>query len=43
MKIECSIDKGNNKGTSTTFIEDKSLEYMVFDIDCSFKVDLKNI
>lgn len=43
FKAECLVDKGNNADFSMTFVEENTMEFLAFDIDCSFKVDLKNL
>ncbi len=40
FEIESSIDRGNFSLTSLTYVEEETKEYIAFDIDSSFKVDL---
>lgn len=43
FKINCEVDKGNHSDFSMTFVEEFSTEYLILDIDASFKVDFTNM
>lgn len=43
FKIETSVKKGNMWAESSTFAEESTTEFIAFDIDSSFKVDINNL
>lgn len=43
LRIECLVDKGNSSDFSMAFAEESNEAFLAFDMDCSFKVDLKNL
>lgn len=43
LRIECLVEKGNASDFSMVYVEESNESFLAFDIDCSFKVDLKNL
>lgn len=43
FKVETSVKKGNMWAESVTFAEESTTEFIAFDIDSSFKVDINNL
>jgi hypothetical protein len=43
LKVETTIQQGNRWAESVTFAEENSTEFIAFDINSSFKVDLNNL